>query len=192
MDADRKTASLEQGQACEHARDRPAGDRDELVDGVPSEHELAPESARSLADIRECRRCLRVDSGFGQVVGQTEVVDELWDAGHDPCRVPELAEEGETAGRRRRIDRAGDEVAVTSLLECPGGCDQRSAASRCLDHDRRIGQAADDPVAPRERALASATTSGPSSETMAPPDGDDPAGQRHVGARDGRSHGPTR
>src|SRR6188474_3480790 len=114
---------------------------------MQSEYELTPESAGSLADIRECRCCLGVDSRFSQVVSQTEVVDELWDAGHEPSRVAELAEESQAAGRRRRIDRAGDEVAVTSLLECPGGRDQRSAASRCFDHDRRIGQTADDPVA---------------------------------------------
>ena len=77
MDAYRKATSLEQGQARQHARDRPAGDRDELVNGVPSEHELTPESARRLADIRECRSCLPVDSCSSQVVGQTKVVDDF-------------------------------------------------------------------------------------------------------------------
>ena len=58
MDADRQAAPLEQGQAREHARDRPAGDRDELVDRRPPEHELAPEPARGLADIGERGRRL--------------------------------------------------------------------------------------------------------------------------------------
>ena len=119
VDADCEAAPLEQGQARQDARHRPAGDRHELVDGMPSEHQLTPEPARGLADIGERRRRPRADARFGQVVGQTEVVDELRDPGHDPCGVAELAEEGQASRRRRRVDRTGDEVAVTALLERP-------------------------------------------------------------------------
>ena len=59
VDTDRESASLEQRQAREHARDRPAGDRDQLVDGVQSEHQLTPEPARRVADIGQRRRRLR-------------------------------------------------------------------------------------------------------------------------------------
>ena len=76
------------------------------------------------------------------------------------CASRELAQERQAAGRRRRVDRARDEEAVASLLERPRGRDQRAAAGRRLDHDRRIGQPADDPVAARERALGSARRPG--------------------------------
>ena len=58
VDADREAASLEERQAREHARDRPAGDRDQLVDGAQPEHQLTPEPARRLADIGQRRRRL--------------------------------------------------------------------------------------------------------------------------------------
>ena len=73
-------------------------------------------------------------------------------------RVPfrELAQEGEAAGRCRRVDRTRDEEAVATLLERPGRRDQRAAPGRRLDDDGRVGQAADDPVPARERPEARA------------------------------------
>ena len=85
VDADREAASLEQRQAASTLATGQPVDRDELVDGRPSEHELTPEPARGLADIGQRGRRLAGDARLGQVVGQAEVVDELRDPGHDPC-----------------------------------------------------------------------------------------------------------
>jgi hypothetical protein len=84
VDANRQAAPLEQRQPGQHARDRPAGGRDELVDGRSTEDKLAPEPAGGLADIGQRRRNVTGDARLRQVVGQAQVVDELGDARDDP------------------------------------------------------------------------------------------------------------
>ena len=191
VDADREAAPLEEGQAGEHARDRPAGDGDELVDRPQPEHQLAPEPARRLPDIGQRRRRPCRDARLRQVVGEAEVVDQLRDPRHDPGGVAELAEEGQAAGRGGRVDRSRDQVALAALLERPRRRDERAAASRCLDHDRGIGQPADDPVATRERALARHDVRTELRHDR-PARGDDLVSEPVVGARMDASRGRTR
>ena len=133
-----------------------SGHRDELVDGRPAVDDLPSEPPRDRADISQGRRDVRADPRLGQPVRQAEVGDELRDPGDDPGPVGELAQERQAAGGRRGIDGPRDEEAVAALLERPRGRDERTAAGGRLDHDRRVGEAADDPVPPRERADARA------------------------------------
>ena len=65
----------------------------------------------------------------------------------------ELTQEREGACRRTAVDRARHEEAAAALLERPRRGDQRAGLGRRLDDHGRIGQPADDPVPPRERAL---------------------------------------
>ena len=134
-------------------------DRDELVDGRPARRRAArarsgpaasPSSTQRGAGERPSAPAVEVASA------RPEVVDQLRDAGDDPGLVRELAQERQAAGRARLVDRPGHEEAVAALLERPRRGDQRAAPGRRLDDDRGVGEAADDPVAPRERALASA------------------------------------
>ena len=56
MDADREAPPLEQRERGEDRRDRPAGDRDELVDGRTAKDELASDPAGRLAHIGSASR----------------------------------------------------------------------------------------------------------------------------------------
>ena len=60
-------------------------------------------------------------------------------------------EEGQAAGRCPGVERSGNDKAFATLLQGPRCRDERPAPQGRLDDHRRVGQPADDPVAPRER-----------------------------------------
>ena len=103
-------------------------------------------------------------------------------AGDDPGTRRELAQEREAAGGRGIVDRARDEEAVAALLERPRRGDERAAARRCLDDDRGVGEAADDPVPARERAGGRLEVRRELGDDRAA-GGDDGLGQSGVGPR---------
>ncbi len=193
MDADRETAPLEHRQCREDRRDGPAGHRDELVDRRPAEDDLAAETAGDLADIGSASRPRRPGRR----------ARPAWSArprssmscgmpGDDPGALRELAQERQAARRRGASMRPGHEEALATLLERPRRGDQRAAPGRRLDHDRRVGQTADDPVAPREGARGSGAMSGAQLRHDRPTRRDDRIGQPAVGTRDGGRRVPSR
>ena len=95
---------------------------------------------------------------------------QLRDAGHDPRLAGVLAQPGEAAGRPRLVDRARDDEAGSRPCSSAQSAVIRAPLLLAgLDDDRRVGQAADEPVAARERASRSASCPATSSETTAPP-----------------------
>ena len=162
VDADGQAPALEQRQRREHGGDRPAGCRHELVDGRPpdgpargrSGRRPRPTSARAAAALDGtpglARWSARPRSSMS--CGMPATIRAL---------VRELAQERQAALRGGRAERPGHEEAVAALLQRPRRGDERAAAGRRLDHDRGVGQPADDPVPPRERALASPRRRGP-------------------------------
>ena len=69
--------------------------------------------------------------------------------GGDDRRVV-VGDEPVAAARRDGVDRTRDRVQLTADVERDGGGEERAAAIRRLDHDDRLRQAGDEPVAPRE------------------------------------------
>ena len=136
----------------EHCRDGQIGRGDQLVDRGPTGEEGPRDERFGLAkSLDGCRRRgIATDADIGT---ETQVRDELRDARHDPRQLGELAQEREAAGGCMAVHGARDEEAAATLFERPRRRDQRTGARRCLDHDRGIAEAADDPVAPWECAL---------------------------------------
>ena len=161
---DREAARLQRRQHAEHRRARLAGHGDQLV------HRPVPDDQRpghgpfrrgENGDHVAARRGPTADRRAGRtrpgrswrhLVQQAEVLDELGDARHDPRLWPRLAQEREAAGDRGVVEPPGHDVQPPPLLERPRRRRQGAAARTGLDHDRRVREAADDPVAPRERA----------------------------------------
>ena len=165
-----EAAQLEARQRAQHRRARLPGRRDELVHGSPPRHQggghlalrrrqrgehhgSSPRGARHVGR-RRTPSCAALPGGLGRLLEQSQVLDELPDAGHDAGLRSGLAQEGQAAGHRGIVEAPGHDVQASPLLERPGGGGEGAAARPGLDDDGGVREAADDPVPARKRAPA--------------------------------------
>ena len=170
MDADSQAVPLEERERRQDARDGPAGDGDQLVDRGPPEDQLAPDPAAPPGPSRRASAAASAGTpGSVELVGQSEIVDELRDPGHDPGTPRELAQEREATGRggastdpgtmkHSRPCSSAHEAVIRAPLRA-GASTTTVASARPLITRFRRGKV------PRV-----GRTSGASSETIAPPD----------------------